>query len=77
MKTIKVLGSGCKKCIRTEELIRKEIQTANLEITVSKVTQPEEIMRYQVLSTPAVVVDEKVVHSGSIPEPGKIRQWLQ
>ncbi|MBF0239867.1 MAG: thioredoxin family protein [SAR324 cluster bacterium] len=77
MKTIKVLGSGCKKCIRTEELIRKEIKAANLEITVSKVTQPEEIMRYQVLSTPAVVVDEKVVHSGSIPEPGKIRQWLQ
>ncbi|MGK5093642.1 thioredoxin family protein [Deltaproteobacteria bacterium TL4] len=76
MKTIKILGTGCSKCLKTEELIRKEIMDRHLEVEVVKVKTPEEIMKYHVMATPGVVVDEKVVHSGSVPTPAKIREWL-
>ena len=77
MKEIKVLGSGCTKCEKTAELIQKIATEVQAEVNIQKETDPEVIMNYAVMRTPAVVIDEQVVHSGSIPETNKVRQWLE
>lgn len=76
MKTFEVLGTGCKKCVNTAEKIAKVADELGQQVTVVKVTDPVKIMEYQVMATPAVAVDGKVVHSGSIPEHDKIVAWL-
>lgn len=76
MKQIKVLGSGCSKCIKTADIIAKVAAELGAEVDVIKETDPEAIMNYSVMSTPAVVIDEQVVHSGSIPTQDAIRGWL-
>ena len=77
MKTIKVLGTGCAKCVKTTEAIEKNAKELNIKVSVSKETNPEAIMNYGVMSTPAVVVDEVLVHSGSIPHSDQIKNWLE
>tara|TARA_R110002096_G_scaffold152824_6_gene316089 strand:- start:10688 stop:10924 length:237 start_codon:yes stop_codon:yes gene_type:complete len=76
MKQIKVLGSGCKKCVKTAELIEKVASEHEISVSVSKETSPQVIMSYGVMSTPAVVIDEILVHSGSVPELSEIKEWL-
>lgn len=76
MKNIKVLGSGCKNCETTANLIRIAAQQAGVEIELEKVTDIAEIMAFGVMSTPGVVVDGKVVHAGGLPGPDLIRQWI-
>ena len=76
MKTIKVLGSGCKNCETTANLIKIAAAQAGVEIDLVKVTDIAEIMAYGVMSTPGVVVDGKVVHAGGLPGPDQIRQWV-
>lgn len=76
MKEIKVLGTGCTKCIKTAEVIEKVAQALAIDVTVVKETNPEEIMGYGVMSTPAVVIDDAVVHSGRIPTQQEVKQWL-
>ncbi len=76
MKNIKVLGSGCKNCETTANLIRIAAEQANVEIELEKVTDMAEIMRYGVMSTPGVVVDGEVVHAGGLPGPDAVRAWI-
>lgn len=76
MKTIKVLGSGCKNCETTAKLIQLAAEQAGVEIRLEKVTDMAEIMSYGVMSTPGVVIDGKVVHAGGLPGPDQIRQWV-
>lgn len=76
MKQVKVLGSGCSKCRKTAEVIEKVASEQGIEIELIKETRAEEMLRYGVMSTPAVVVDEELVHSGSIPTQDSIRNWL-
>ncbi len=77
MKTIKVLGSGCKNCETTANLIKIAAEQAGVEINLEKVTDMAEIMSYGIMSTPGVVVDEKVVHAGGLPSPDQIRKWIK
>jgi len=77
MKEIKVLGSGCSKCIKTAEFIRSVAAERNIPVNVVKETSPEVIMSYGVMSTPAVVVDDILMHSGSIPDRKKVESWLK
>jgi len=76
MNIIKVLGSGCAKCNQTMEFIKDIAQQEGVELEVLKVSDPMQIMKYKVLSTPAVVLDEKVVHSGSVPKREQVLKWL-
>lgn len=76
MKNIKVLGSGCKNCDTTANLIKLAAQQAGVEIELEKVTDMAQIMSYGVMSTPGVVVDGKVVHAGGLPGPDLVRQWV-
>lgn len=77
MKEIKVLGTGCTKCTKVSEVIVSVAQDLNVEVNVIKETNPEVIMGYGVMSTPAVIVDEVNVHSGSIPHREAIESWLK
>jgi small redox-active disulfide protein 2 len=64
---IKVLGSGCANCRRVKALAAEVIEELQVEATVHEVTDIAKIMGYGVMSTPAVVIDEKVVASGGVP----------
>ncbi|WP_163576653.1 thioredoxin family protein [Halomonas faecis] len=77
MKTIEVLGTGCKKCTTTAEQMEAVARELGIEVDVKKVTDPTAIMEYQVMSTPAVAIDGKLVHSGSVPDRGKIETLLK
>jgi small redox-active disulfide protein 2 len=77
MKEIKVLGTGCAKCIKTAEIISKIASELNIDIQINKVTDPEIIMAYGVMSTPTIIIDEINVHSGSIPHRQDIELWLK
>ncbi|OZA05700.1 MAG: thioredoxin family protein [Methylophilaceae bacterium 17-44-8] len=77
MKKFKVLGSGCAKCVKTAEMLERIAQELNVSVEVSKETNIEAIMGYGVMSTPAVVLDEVLVHSGSMPNRDKIENWLK
>lgn len=76
MKIVKVLGSGCKKCEKTADIIRRVAAETGADVEVNKETDAAAIMGYGVMSTPAVVVDEQVVHSGSVPAEETVREWL-
>lgn len=76
MKTVKVLGSGCKNCITTAKLIEEKAAALGVAVQVEKVTDIAAIMGYGVMSTPGVVVDDKVVHAGGVPKPDAIETWL-
>lgn len=74
---IKILGSGCANCKRLEQLARKVAGDIGLEAEFVKVTDMTEIMKYPILSTPGLVIDEKVVSSGRIPTEAEISGWLK
>ncbi|NLV91334.1 MAG: thioredoxin family protein [Firmicutes bacterium] len=73
---IKVLGSGCAKCNQLEELVREVVKDEGLDAAIEKVTDVAKIIGYGVMSTPALVVDEKVVCSGTLPSKGKLKELL-
>jgi small redox-active disulfide protein 2 len=76
MLNIKILGSGCANCKRLEQITRKVVESMALEAEVVKVTDYADIMTYNVLSTPGLVINEKVVSSGRIPSEGEINTFL-
>jgi small redox-active disulfide protein 2 len=77
MKNVKVLGSGCAKCHTTVELVKQAAADAGVAIELEKVEDMAAIVGYGVMSTPAVVVDGKVVHAGGVPDKAKIAGWLR
>ena len=76
MLTIKVLGSGCANCKRVEQIARKVIEEMSVEAEVVKVTDYNDIMAYNILSTPGLVINEKVVSSGRIPSAAEITTFV-
>lgn len=76
MKTINVYGSGCKNCVSTEQLIQDTAKQMQVEIKIEKVTDLQTIMEAGVMSTPAISVDGKLVHSGSVPDQQAVSTFL-
>jgi small redox-active disulfide protein 2 len=76
MVNIKVLGSGCANCKRLEATTRKVVETLSLDAEIEKVTDYAEIMKYPILSTPGLVINEKLVSAGRIPSEKEITDWL-
>ena len=77
MKEIEVLGSGCAKCVKTAELIQAVASECGVAVNVVKQASPEVMLKYGVMRTPAVVVDNQLVHSGSVPDRKAIETWLK
>ncbi|HPI04160.1 MAG: hypothetical protein BWY84_00776 [Candidatus Aerophobetes bacterium ADurb.Bin490] len=73
---IEILGTGCKKCLKTEELVRKVVADNKVDAEVIKVKEISEIMKYNVMMMPAVAIDGKVVVSGKIPSEAEIKKAL-
>jgi small redox-active disulfide protein 2 len=73
---IKVLGPGCTNCVTLERVTRETIDALGLDATIEKVEDYPTIMGYGVLSTPALVVDEKVVLAGRVPTRTQLRELL-
>jgi len=77
MKTIKVLGAGCPSCISTEEIIKKVAKDQNIDVEIIKITDIQDIMNYDVMSTPAIVINEKVIIKGRIPSVDEVKGFLK
>lgn len=76
MLTIKILGPGCANCRKLEAVAREAVAAVNLQAEIIKVTDIKAIMAYDVLMTPGLVVNEKLVCSGRIPTVAEISGWL-
>lgn len=74
---IKILGSGCKNCLVLKENTEVALKELGMEAEVTKVEDFKDIMAYGVMSTPALVVDEKVVSSGKVLKSKEIAKLLQ
>ena len=75
-KEIKVLGSGCSKCKKTFAVVETVVESNGVDADLSKVEDIEEIMRYNIMSTPAIVIDGKVVLKGKVPSESEVKQLL-
>jgi small redox-active disulfide protein 2 len=76
MKAIKVLGTGCANCKATVKLIEEVAREKNAEIALEKVEDIQKIMAFNVMSTPAVVIDGQIIHAGGIPARSKVESWF-
>jgi small redox-active disulfide protein 2 len=76
MLTIKVLGPGCSNCKKVEAVARQAVASLGLQAQFEKVTEHADIFRYPILATPGLVINEKVVCAGRIPEEPEVITWL-
>jgi small redox-active disulfide protein 2 len=76
MKDIKVLGTGCANCKATVALVEEVAKEKGVDINLEKVEQIQDIMSYNIMSTPGVVIDGQVVHAGGIPARSKVESWF-
>ncbi|TCT18679.1 thioredoxin family protein [Thiobaca trueperi] len=77
MKNIKILGTGCRNCQTTLNLVEEVARAQGVEIELEKVDQIQDIMRYRIMATPGVVIDGEVVHSGGVPDRKKVEGWFE
>ncbi|ADQ79936.1 redox-active disulfide protein 2 [Paludibacter propionicigenes WB4] len=73
---IQVLGTGCQKCKSLEKATREVIAQNNIDATITKVEDIVEIMKFNVMTTPALVIDGKVVVKGRVPSNYELKQLL-
>ena len=73
---LKILGTGCSKCKSLEEITRKVVKENGIDANITKVDDIIEIMKYNIMITPALVVNEKVVSKGRVPSVAEIKQFL-
>jgi small redox-active disulfide protein 2 len=74
--TIKILGSGCPNCKKVEAIARQAAERLGMQAEFIKVTDYNQIMEYNILSTPGLVINEKLVCAGRIPNPAEVTTWL-
>jgi small redox-active disulfide protein 2 len=73
---VKILGSGCANCNRLEKVTRQALAEMGVEATVTKVTDFGDIMTYDIVTTPGLVIDEQVVSSGRVPSKAEITSMI-
>ncbi len=77
MLTIKVLGPGCANCKKLEQIARQAVEWVGVEAQVIKVTDMKDIVAYDVMHTPGLVINEKLVSSGRIPTSESVAEWIR
>ena len=75
-KSIKILGTGCPKCKQTTAVVQDVVQENNIDATIEKVEDIMKIMEYNVMSTPAIVIDEKIAIKGRVPSKKEVLELL-
>jgi len=76
MKVIKVLGTGCPSCVSAEKVVAEVVNELNIEAQIIKVDDIQEIMAFDIMTTPAIVIDEKVVFKGKVPSKDEVKALL-
>ena len=76
MITVKVLGTGCPTCKKLEQVTKRAIGNLGIPAELVKVTDMVDIMRYEILTTPGLVINEVVVCSGRLPTEPEVMTWL-
>ncbi|MGB9633192.1 MAG: thioredoxin family protein [Chloroflexaceae bacterium] len=76
MLNVKVLGSGCANCKRLEERVRKVVADRGLQAEVEKITDYGQMMRWNLMQTPGLVVNDVLVSAGRVPDEAEIVRWL-
>jgi small redox-active disulfide protein 2 len=73
---VKILGTGCTKCLTLEKKVKDVLTANNITADVEKVTELQDIMKYGIMMTPGLVINEKVVSYGIVPKDSDILKWL-
>lgn len=76
MTNVKILGAGCANCKRLEQSVRRVADARHLDLTVEKVTDYAEMMKWNILQTPGLVVEDKLVSAGRIPKDDELARLL-
>ena len=74
---IKILGTGCPRCLQLERAVKEVVDELGIDIKVEEVKDIKKIMVYSILTTPGLVIDEKLVSSGRVPNKGEITRLIQ
>jgi small redox-active disulfide protein 2 len=74
---IEILGTGCAKCQKLEELVREVINTSGVEADIVKIKDIKQIMTYGVMTTPGLVIDGQVKIAGKMPTADQIESWIK
>jgi small redox-active disulfide protein 2 len=77
MKDIKILGPGCPKCKTTYDNVLKALDSLQLEANVEKVEDLEEMLRYNVLTTPVLLIDDTIHIKGRVAQVSEIKELLK
>jgi small redox-active disulfide protein 2 len=76
MISIKVLGPGCANCVKVADLVREAVLQVGAEAEIVKVTHLPDILKYRLLATPGLVINERVVCAGRIPTAAEVTTWV-
>ncbi len=74
---IKILGTGCAKCDKLEEMVREAVGELGVDAEIIKITDLNEILEYDIMMTPGLVVNGEIIWSGRLPKMDEILSWLQ
>ncbi|CAG1020491.1 hypothetical protein DOJK_00373 [Patescibacteria group bacterium] len=77
MVSVKILGTGCKKCQTLESKVRDLVTQNGIDAVVEKVTDIQEMVNYGIMMTPGLIINEKVKSYGIIPKDDQIINWLK
>ena len=77
MTIVKILGKGCAKCNRLEQMVRDVANELYMEVTIEHIKDINDIMNYGVMMTPGLVINEEVKSAGKLPSKDKIKQWIE
>jgi small redox-active disulfide protein 2 len=77
MKKIQILGTGCPKCKKLFEATQQAVKELNIEAEITKVDDINEILKFNIMMTPALAIDGEVKIVGRIPKPDEIKKLLQ
>ena len=76
MKNVKIYGPGCKRCDKTEALVKEAAARLGIDVDIEKVSDARSIAMAGVISTPGLAVDGQLVHAGGLPDAAKLDAWL-
>jgi small redox-active disulfide protein 2 len=74
---IKILGVGCNRCRKLEQQVKDIVIEKNIETTIEKVTNIDDMMKYGIMTTPGLVINDKLKSSGILPKNEQILNWIE
>lgn len=77
MKNIYVMGPGCPKCTKTLQIVKEVVAENDVPAEVTKISDFQEIAKYGIFSTPAIVINDEVVVVGRVPKKAEVLEWVK